>query len=151
MALPWVVNDGLSGDIYFGKQTAPSDHIMSLVWTAKPAEEGVLRAARSGRSMAADHKAALALWSPYIQVFLYLQVLDLLTTLIGLKLGIAEASPFVRSLLQFGPGLAVTASKLVAIGLAALCFTLKRSRLIVWVNCWYGLIVVWNLCTILTV
>ena len=108
-------------------------------------------AARSGRSMASDRKAAWALWAPYIQVFLYLQVLDLLTTLVGLKLGIREASPFVRSLLQFGPGLAVSASKLVAIGLAAVCFMLNRYRLILWVNCWYGLIVVWNLCTILMV
>jgi hypothetical protein len=101
--------------------------------------------------MASDLKAAWGLWSAYLQVFLYLQVLDLLTTLIGLKLGITEASPFVRSLLPFGPGIAVGASKLVAIALIALCFGLKRSRLIPLVNCWYGLIVVWNLCTILMV
>jgi hypothetical protein len=35
-----------------------------------------------------------------IQVFFYLQALDFLTTLIGLKLGIPEASPFIRSLLH---------------------------------------------------
>jgi hypothetical protein len=139
----------LSAGIYFGKQTAISI-TMSLVWTARPAEEDESPARRPGRSMASARKAAWGLWAPYIHVFLYLQVLDLLTTLVGLKLGISEASPFVRSLLQFGPGVAVTASKLVAIALAAVCFMLNRSRLIVWVNCWYGLIVVWNLCTILS-
>ena len=39
----------------------------------------------------------------YAQIFLYLQVLDFLTTLIGFKLGAAEMSPFVRYLLHFGP------------------------------------------------
>lgn len=129
----------------------PQVTIMSLVWTARPADREVSPADRPGRTMASAPKAAWGLWSPYLQVFLYLQVLDLLTTLIGLKLGLSEASPFVRSLLQFGPGLAVTASKLVAIGLAGLCFMLNRSRLILWINCWYGALVVWNLCNILIV
>jgi hypothetical protein len=31
----------------------------------------------------------------YTQMFLYLQVLDFFTTLIGFKLGLAEASPFI--------------------------------------------------------
>ena len=126
---------------------------MSLVWTARPAEEELSLGGQAAtvQSTVSDRKTAWGLWSIYIQVFLYLQVLDLLTTLIGLKLGIAEASPFVRALLPFGPAVAVTASKIVALGLGATCFVLKRSRLIPWVNCWYGLVVVWNLCTILTV
>ena len=37
------------------------------------------------------------------QVFIYLQLLDLLTTLIGLRLGAAEASPFIRVLMHVGP------------------------------------------------
>jgi len=56
----------------------------------------------------------------YVQVFLYLQVLDLLTTLVGFKLGISEASPFIRSLLHFGPSFAVAASKIVAVCLAGI-------------------------------
>ena len=35
-------------------------------------------------------------------MFAYLQVLDLLTTLIGLHLGAEEASPFIRVMMHFG-------------------------------------------------
>jgi len=87
----------------------------------------------------------------YIQVFVYLQILDFLTTLVGLKLGIAEASPFIRSLLHFGPSIAVAASKIVAIALAGLCIGLNRSYLLRWINYWYAALVIWNLCNILFV
>jgi hypothetical protein len=85
----------------------------------------------------------------YVQVFLYLQILDLLTTLVGLKLGISEASPFIRSLLHFGPSFAVAASKFVAVGLAGICVGLHRSYLVRWINYWYAGLVIWNLCNIL--
>jgi hypothetical protein len=85
----------------------------------------------------------------YVQVFLYLQVLDLLTTLVGLKLGISEASPFIRSLLHFGPSFAVAASKIVAVGLAGICVGLNRSYLVRWINYWFAGLVIWNLCNIL--
>lgn len=85
----------------------------------------------------------------YLQFFLYLQILDFLTTLVGLKLGIAEASPFIRSLLHYGPSVAVAASKIVALGLAGLCIGLHRSHLVRWINYWYAGLVIWNLCSIL--
>jgi len=85
----------------------------------------------------------------YVQVFLYLQVLDLLTTLVGFKLGISEASPFIRSLLHFGPSFAVAVSKIVAVGLAGVCVFLNRSYLVRWINYWYAILVIWNLCNIL--
>jgi hypothetical protein len=84
-----------------------------------------------------------------VQLFLYLQVLDLLTTLVGFKLGICEASPFVRSLMHFGPGIAVAVSKFAAITLAGLCVALNRSHLIRWINYWYAALIIWNLCSIL--
>jgi hypothetical protein len=87
--------------------------------------------------------------TPYLQIFLYLQVLDFLTTLVGLKLGIHEASPFVRSLMHFGPSIAVAASKIAAIALAALCVGLNRRYLVRWINYWYAALIVWNLCNIL--
>ena len=87
----------------------------------------------------------------YVQVFLYLQVLDFLTTLVGLKLGISEASPFIRSLMHLGPSVAVAASKIVAIGLAGLCVSLNRTYLVRWINYWYAAVIVWNLCNILAV
>ncbi len=84
-----------------------------------------------------------------MQLFLYLQVLDMLTTLVGFKLGISEASPFVRSLMHFGPGIAVAASKVAAITLAGLCVVLNRSHLIRLINYWYAALIIWNLCSIL--
>jgi len=85
----------------------------------------------------------------YVQLFIYLQILDLLTTLVGFKLGASEASPFIRSLLHFGPVVAVTLSKFVAIALAGLCIALNRRYLVRWINYWYAALIVWNLCSIL--
>jgi len=86
-----------------------------------------------------------------IEVFFYLQALDFLTTLIGLKLGISEASPLIRSLLPYGPSIAVAASKILALALAALCIKLNRSHLLRYVNYWYAATVIWNLLNILMV
>lgn len=85
----------------------------------------------------------------YMQVFLYLQILDLLTTLIGFKMGAAEASPFIRCLMHWGPMIGVAASKLVAVGLAGLCIWLNKRHLVRWISYWYAGLVVWNLCIIL--
>lgn len=84
-----------------------------------------------------------------VKVFLYLQILDFLTTLVGFKLGVPEASPFVRSLMHLGPGFAVAASKIMAIGLLGLCVALRRTHLVRWINYWYAGLIIWNLCSIL--
>ncbi|HTM11936.1 MAG TPA: DUF5658 family protein [Bryobacteraceae bacterium] len=86
-----------------------------------------------------------------IEVFLYLQVLDILTTLIGFSLGNSEASPFVRLMVHWGPFTGLVLSKIVAAGLATTCLLLRRRRLILWINYWYAAIVVWNLYTTLRV
>ena len=85
----------------------------------------------------------------HAQIFLYLQLLDFLTTLVGFKMGAAEMSPFVRSLIPFGAIAAVAASKIVALLMAGLCVWLNKPRLIRWVIYWYAALVVWNICVIL--
>jgi hypothetical protein len=85
----------------------------------------------------------------YIQVFLYLQVLDLLTTLVGFKVGAIEISPFIRTLMYLGPAIGVVLSKAIACFLAGVCIWLGRKNLIHWANYWYSALVVWNLCIIL--
>jgi hypothetical protein len=85
-----------------------------------------------------------------LQVFIYLQLLDLLTTLIGFKLGASEASPFIRVLMHAGPTAGVIMSKLLALGLAGLCVYTKKLRLIKWATYWYSVLVVWNLSVMLT-
>ena len=86
-----------------------------------------------------------------IEVFLYLQVLDVLTTLIGFSLGNGEASPMVRLLIRWGPLNGLLVSKIVAVTVAALCLMLRRRKLILWINYWYAAVVAWNLYTTLRV
>jgi hypothetical protein len=86
---------------------------------------------------------------PWTQIFIYLQLLDLLTTLVGFKLGASEASPFIRLLMHFGPAAGVAASKLVALGLGALCVYKRKYDLIRLATYWYGALVVWNLMVML--
>jgi len=83
------------------------------------------------------------------QLFLYLQVLDLLTTLVGLRLGLQEVSPFVRHLMRLDPTVGLLASKVLAVVLGGYCLWTQRRRLIGWINYWYAALVAWNLCIIL--
>ncbi|HEY1337656.1 MAG TPA: DUF5658 family protein [Bryobacteraceae bacterium] len=83
-------------------------------------------------------------------IFIYLQLLDLLTTLVGFKLGAAEASPFIRALMHAGPVFGVAASKVVALGLGAACIYSKKLHVLRWITYWYGGLVVWNLMVMLS-
>jgi hypothetical protein len=86
-----------------------------------------------------------------IQVFIYLQVLDFITTMIGFRVGANEASPFIVKLIYYtSPAMGVAASKLVALGVGALCVATHRTRLVSWINYWYAGLVVWNLSMIMT-
>jgi hypothetical protein len=80
-----------------------------------------------------------------IALFVYLQVLDLLTTLLGFEFGATEASPFIRFLMFAGPRTGVLLSKLVALGLAGACIWLGKRHVLRWANYWYAALVLWNL------
>ena len=82
-------------------------------------------------------------------VFIYLQLLDLLTTLVGFKLGAREASPFIRMLMAAGPAAGVLVSKVLALGLGGVCIYFKKNHLIRWISYWYGGLIVWNLMVML--
>jgi hypothetical protein len=84
-----------------------------------------------------------------IQIFVGLQLLDLLTTLVGFKLGAAEASPFIRMLMHAGPTTGVVVSKVLALALGGLCIYTGKSHLIRWISYWYGGLIVWNLMVML--
>src|SRR5690349_5782602 len=86
-----------------------------------------------------------------VQLFVYLQLLDVLTTLVGLKLGASEASPFVRMLMHAGPAAGLAASKMIALALAGVCFCLQKERLLRLATYWYSGLIVWNLMTLLTI
>ena len=85
-----------------------------------------------------------------IQAFLYLQLLDFLTTLVGFRVGAGEASPFIAKLIHLtSPAMGVAASKVLGLAIGALCVATGRSRLILWINYWYAALIIWNLCIIL--
>jgi hypothetical protein len=84
------------------------------------------------------------------QVFVYLQLLDLLTTLVGIRVGAAEASPFVRMMMHAGPAAGVIASKVLALGIGGLCVYLNKAHVIRLISYWYSVLVVWNLMVMLT-
>jgi hypothetical protein len=44
----------------------------------------------------------------------------------------------------------VAATKLLGLGIGALCVFTHRARLISWINYWYAALIVWNLSIILT-
>ena len=85
----------------------------------------------------------------FIYIFIYLQVLDLLTTLVGFRMGASEASPFIRALMHFGPAAGVVISKLFALALGGFCLYFKKDHLVRWITYWYGVLVVWNLTVML--
>jgi Domain of unknown function (DUF5658) len=84
-----------------------------------------------------------------VQVFIYLQLLDLLTTLVGFRMGAAEASPFIRLLMHLGPAAGVAVSKILALALGGWCVYRKKWNLIRVITFWYSGLVVWNLMILL--
>jgi len=89
-------------------------------------------------------------WSLNLQVFLYLQVLDALTTWLGFRVGLSEASPFIQLLMHVGPLAGLLVSKIVAFVLGGYCVWRKRFAVIKWINYWYAGLVVWNMALILS-
>jgi hypothetical protein len=82
---------------------------------------------------------------PSLSLFVALQVLDLLTTMIGLQLGAVESSVFIGRLIQTTPMTGLLIAKIVAVILVALAVKFRRPRIIVVLNYWSALVVAWNL------
>jgi hypothetical protein len=85
---------------------------------------------------------------PSVGLFLGLQILDVLTTMAGLRLGAHEGSTFIGHLLQTGPLTGLIVSKILAAGLAACAVFLNRKRMLVFLNIWFAAVVVWNVIAI---
>lgn len=93
-------------------------------------------------------------WIPpaYLQTFAYLQVLDFLTTMIGLRIGLSEASPSIAPMIgALGPAAAVGMSKVIAFSLAGFCMATKRERIVKLINYWFAALVAWNMVLIVYV
>ncbi len=79
--------------------------------------------------------------------FVYLQLLDLLTTLAFLAQGVEEANPLVRLLLDMMPSrlAALAAAKLAAVALGYYCWRVGRMTLLTRVTWFYAALALWNL------
>jgi hypothetical protein len=88
--------------------------------------------------------------APSLIAFVALQVLDILTTLIGMAMGAQEGSMFLGRLMRAGPVAALLISKILAVFLVAVALRFKRPRIVVFLNFWFAAVVTWNLAIILT-
>jgi hypothetical protein len=82
---------------------------------------------------------------PHLTTFLYLQALDFLTTLVGIKFGFIETSPFIRQLMQSNVTMGLLEAKLLGVLLAVACIAVEKGHLVRWINRWYAVLVIWNL------
>jgi len=83
-------------------------------------------------------------------IFVALQCLDVLTTLIFLNHGMAEGNPVVRWALSraYAPWVGLTISKLVAAMIGRYCYRSGRITLLRRANAGYSFVVGWNLIAI---
>lgn len=84
-----------------------------------------------------------------LELFFLLQVLDFLTTLVGLRMGGGELNPFIRWLMEIDTVAGLTAVKLLGVAMAGYCVWRKKLRVIGWVNYYFAGLVIWNLLNIL--
>ena len=83
-------------------------------------------------------------------LFSFLQVMDLCTTVVFLALGVQEANPIVRHLLEVfrDPIVALIVVKAAAVFLGVLAWERRRWALLRRANVFFALLVVWNLCAL---
>jgi hypothetical protein len=86
---------------------------------------------------------------PLLEVFIFLQLADLLTTVIGIRFGAQELNPIVRQMMSLGTVEGLVLCKLLMISMAAVVLWYQRSRVVVIVNYLFAALVVWNLTQLL--
>jgi hypothetical protein len=86
---------------------------------------------------------------PSLIIFVALQCLDVLTTMIGLRIGASEGSMFIGNLMRVGPLAGLLIAKLFAVVLIMVALKFKKPRAVVFVNYWSAAVVSWNLVMIL--
>ncbi len=82
-----------------------------------------------------------------MQLFVVLQCMDALTTLLFLRLGLREGNPLVSWALHGaqGPWLGLILTKLLAVLIGTYCYRYRRITLLRRANAGYSLVIGWNL------
>jgi len=89
--------------------------------------------------------------APSLTVFVALQLLDMISTMLGLRAGAQESSIFLAQLMHLGPVAALLLAKIFAVALVAMALRMKRPRVVVFLNYWFAAVVTWNLANVLFV
>ena len=84
-----------------------------------------------------------------LSIFVYLQILDLLTTILFLKMGLVEGNWLVSLLIRWSPMLGVLLAKIGTIILALIAVHYHKIRVMRLANFGYSGVVVWNLVCII--
>jgi hypothetical protein len=87
---------------------------------------------------------------PSLIIFVALQMLDVLTTMLGLRVGASEGSFFIGGLMRLGPFAGLLIAKIFAVLLVTVALKFRRPRVVVFLNYWSAAVVSWNLVMILT-
>ena len=83
-----------------------------------------------------------------IVVFVALQLLDVLTTILGLSVGAREGNYLVARFMHWGPALGLLIAKFLGFVLLLVAFAAGKLRLLRMLNLWFLCIVAWNLAII---
>ena len=85
--------------------------------------------------------------APSLVLFSYFQLLDLLTTVAFIVLGVKEANPVVKFALSVAPTpiLGLLLVKVTAISLGIYCWRVGRQRLLGRINVVFAILISWNM------
>lgn len=83
-----------------------------------------------------------------IVVFVALQLLDVLTTMLGLRVGAHEGNYLVAQFMRWGPALGLLIAKFLGFLLLLAAFAAGKMRVLRLLNLWFFCIVAWNLAII---
>ncbi len=81
-------------------------------------------------------------------VFVGLQLLDVLTTMLGLRVGAHEGNYLVAQFMRWGPAMGLVIAKFLGFLLLLVAFAAGKLRLLRLLNLWFLCIVGWNLAII---
>ena len=128
--------------------------LSTLLWVVAGATVTVYllrrRGRKAGQRISAGHAnspgvSRQELSSRVIIIFVSLQALDVITTLIGIRVGAQESNIVVARLMDLGPTTGLLIAKLLGILIILAVFVRGKVRLIRLCNLWFAGIVTWNL------
>lgn len=84
-----------------------------------------------------------------MQVFVFLQILDVLTTVLAIQLGGQEKNPLMGHLMHLGALQGLLVGKAAVVGIGGFILYQQRYRVLKLANYFYASVVTWNLLIVL--